>query len=321
MALVEGQIIPPSLANAFGVLIGNTGGNAVGLLPSATTPYPDTPRRILALDATAAANWLADAWQGPEQSYLRSAFYADRYDEIRSGIFLPEFWRPATQVSDNTLKSVPISSLPWTGAWNPTYYDPLRKATICIYKTTTLGYATPPDAGTELNPAPGWRGQVSNSYFRDVWHSQQSISFTLHYRDSQEGTRPLFIHTHTHINASSTIRGNKTWFKIAIAGHWYSIYETPWEIAAPTQDHWNENLQIPIVIPEPNPAGWSHTVDVTRIQNGRHTLLIQRPGRYTKFQVIIATPPSKGLYYSRNDAVRITHHSTCNVYQARTPND
>lgn len=319
MATVTDPLIPPSLADRLGHILKATGPNQIGINPRARYPAPDPGPALPVAILIRAANWLADQWQGPAQSYDRSRFYAQRLDELRAGQFPAAYWQAATPILDRTNKSTPISSEPWNGPINPAYTDPNRLPTDCRYRHTGDAYLTPAGDGTETFPAPGWRGEVNAGYFRDIWHAQQTFAFTLPTPLDQESRRPILVHTTTAIEATATTRGNWTWFTVEIAGRWLQVGELPAIWGDRTLAYWTSALQSPIALPDANPNGWSYATTLQRIQDAWRDNAAKSYLAYSGLQLNLATPPSKGRYYARNDAVRVTHHSTCAVYQAKDP--
>lgn len=74
---------------------------------------------------------------------------------------------------------------------------------------------------------------------------------------------------------------------------------------------------LPTEMPGKNESGWSFTKTAITVRDGRPTLKKQMKGLRNYVDIIVTTPPSHGLYYSRNDWVQVWHSHTVNLYVPR----
>lgn len=322
MAQVKNQSVPPSLIDDYERLVGNAKTQSgqikqARIRPSVRRPDPPDPQRTDAEFAGRAAAWLRDAWLPNGSSAERSQFYADRRGEILSGTFQTNYWAMAAQIADYTERCVPAVTA-YEGDWNPAYFDPLRQPSTCTYTDVSNVYNTPPAPGTESQPAPGWKGTVIGGIWRDMYHAQRRLVFSLPFVVAEDEPRPIALRIAANISATATIRGNRNWFVVIVKPVYHRNTQTPF-LEKGACVHWARADGYPYAIPEDDPGGWSYAKTRAFTRNGaRHAVYEAKTGM-NRLSLRVATPPSLGLYGSRNDAVEVYHDITATVALAKPP--
>jgi hypothetical protein len=231
-------------------------------------------------------------------------------------------------LSDQTERATPTVRA-WIKTWNPAYWDPLRQPSVCIYKYPSSTYATPSGRGTAQQPAPGWAGSVHGVQWQDDWMAQRKITFALPIQMSKPPSRvigqppppaprPVAILADITIEANATVRGNRTWFSLTTAPTYWHNYG--WDLSNPLMfSLWNRDDGYPYEIPGDAQGGWVNSIERRVIRSGYHLARWSTKSNCDRCAVRIATPPSLGMYYSRNDAVSVYHHGSVALYIAKGP--
>ena len=317
MATVSRQSIPPSLLAGYGAVLTAPGRAAdftsrVGLkatvLQAQQQPATD-PILKLRCDA---AKWLLAHWQ-PRNA---SAFYAERLSEIRDFTFNATYWHRVTPIRDRTEYGVPVIKA-YERPVDGRYADPLRIQTRCVYEHWSKVYNTPAGAGTTLEPAPGWAGCVMDGVWRDLWFAQRRLIFFLPIPLSVTGDRPVLIVFNSQVTAAATFRVNKSW---SARGCWpYFFRETTGEGVPDNYllTQWKKTDSYPLTLISENEQSWQCTNTLTLLRDSGGQKAFQTTQPCNRLGVVITTPPSRGVYFARNDAVNVSHHETVTVYIAK----
>lgn len=320
MARVHGQAVPPSLIEVYQDTIKN-GTPSVGTHvlasanPTARTARQQKDQTPLANFASNTATWLTDRWLKSADRGSRSSFYRARRAEIMAGNFDASFWAAGVMFSDTTELCVP-AVYPYTGTWNPTYWDDIRKPTRCEYRDISMTYPTPEGEGTGEEPAPGWRGAVINTEWRDLYHAQRRITFELQHGITAGDGRPVAIMLDWAIDAEATIRGNKNWFTLIvhpifhIADHQHSTQKAACA-------RWAREDQYRKSIPGDAVGGWEYSANHRTARDGRKFAEFGSDQACNRLSLRIASAPSLGIYGSRNDEVAVRNSGNAMVYTAK----
>lgn len=269
--------------------------------------------------AADAATWLTAAWCGNGDAGTRSAFYANRFNEIMAWRLQAPYWRALDLESDKTGVSYP-ELLPFEGAINPAYSDPLRQPTDCRYSKYDRAYPTPtyPSFGTDKSP--GWQGEIQNGEFVDLWHATRILTCTIPTAQQTTTRRPIGIGMEITIEATATIRGNTTWFvPITVARVQNQGWNPVSEGKTPT--HYRPAWSGPSRLPGDSPGGWGHETTITAHRYGSWRWLESQQTSGSIVVIEIATTPSLGRYYSRNDYVTVTHDELVTAWWPQGPGE
>lgn len=319
MAKVAGQTVPPSLIDAFSKVVKGgmseiDGYTIDGVNPRAVSARRHEDQTPAAKFASSTAAWMTDKWMRTADRGSRSRFYTARRSEIIRGNFNAEFWAAGVMFSDTTELSYPTVS-PYPAEWNPAYWDELRQPTKCDFKDIASIYPTPEGAGSPAAPAPGWKGAVIDSKWRDLYQAQRRLEFTLQHGITKDDGRPVAIRLDWTIEAEATTRGNKNWFTLIV----HPIFRTnSWgpETASGALARWAREDQFAKQIPGENAGGWSHTEHHRNTRDARAFAEFYANQPCDILTLRIASPPSLGMYGSRNDDVAVMTTGTAAVYTA-----
>ena len=320
MAHVTGQEVPPSLLDTYQRALKN-GTNITGsYIIASANPTARAAQRAgdqgeLAKFAGVAAGWLVNRWLPNADRGSRSSFYRARRAEIVAGNFDAEFWAPAVMFSDTSEHATPWV-VAYTGAWNPTYWDNLRKPTKCDYRDIDSSYPTPEGEGTESAPAPGWKGTVINSYWQDLYHVQRRLTFTLQHGITKTDQRPVAIMLDWTIEAAATVRGSKNWFTLIVHPIFHKTNQSP-ATKKGACVRWARADQYYTAIPSENASGWEFSANHRTARDARRYATFMDSSPCTRLSLRIASPPSLGFYGSRNDDVTVKNYGTATAYTAR----
>ena len=320
MAKVYEQEVPPSMIETYTntIRLGLTtqGYHTLAAVnQKATSARPEKSQTPLAKFASTAATWLTNRWLWNADRGSRSSFYKARRAEIIASNFDAEFWAAGVMFYDRSELAIP-AVYPYTGKWNPAYWDELRQPSRCEYRDISAVYDTPADEGTEEHPAPGWKGTVIDSRWRDLYHVQRRVTFELQHSILPDDGRPVAVALDWTIAATATIRGNKNWFTIIVSPtfHLAGFQFSPAKAAC---THWARADQYTPTVPGDSPGGWDYSIDRTEIRDARRYALLGSDQPCNWLTLRIATPPSLGFYGSRNDAVTVRNYGTAAVYTAK----
>lgn len=321
MARVINQSIPPSLRAGYAGILrlpqftsGN--GAVIALTMGARAaqrqkPSPDSLEVI-----RHAASWLTNAWQGGADP----AFFTARSEELRNLAFPSTYWHELTPTADLTDYAAPTVSV-FVGDLNSNYVDPLRAPSRCEYARASRTYATPDFPGTPADPYPGWQGQVIDQVWRDLYFAQRRLLYDLPRREIYEKRRifirPLIASLEGQVTANASFRGVKTWFAL---GMWPYLYRS--EDGLPTDadyliTKWTPGQLLRLEMPPDLTSNWACTATVRTLRGLTHYSSFNGRNNCNRLMLRVTTPPSRGVYFGRNDEVHVMHRGTIRLYQAR----
>lgn len=288
--------------------------------PSVRQSGRGQPQRAeLAALAEAAANWLVDAWFGAADKATRSHFYAERFSDCMEKRFAPPYWRELELQTDRTAIAYP-EVRPFQGQVNPAYADPLRQPTDCRYTSYSRLYNTPVYPSFGNDKSPGWQGEVQAGKFRDLWHAVRIQEFAIPAGQRQDTSRPISLHLDITIEASATIRGNKIWFVPLTRAR---VRNSPWTpgVSDKVLTHFYPTWQTSSAIPGDSPGGWSHDAIMSLWRYGSWQSIEFQWKQGSVLLIEVATIPSLGRYYSRNDQITVTNDETVRVWWPQRPGE
>lgn len=324
MAIIKNQSIPPSLQEQFHQAIG-VRHYKKGRKVTANINYKafkakqESVKGVFLQAIFDAATWIDGQW-AKLPNHAISASYLNQRQNLLAGVFDSQYWYTATQLTDMTEYGEPLVE-PFTGEINPAYNDPLRQQSKCTFNAPSKTYATPTGQGTQNEPAPGWAGTVINTVWRDLWFAQRKLIFSLPVTVKETDQRPIILILDSTINATASFRGSNSWFK---RGAWVRFYKAGLEsdLGPPYLiTKWRNEDQTPIALPSEQLSGWEYTNQITSLRNARYRAPFVFSGKNNRIELVITTPPSRGLYFARNDNVAVYHTENVNIYIGRSPND
>jgi hypothetical protein len=310
--------VPPELAEIYSALLvcaevkGSTD-RVVRLAPTVRTARPEraSPRHLVL--ASTAADWLAAEHAKGLSGTARAAFRAARRAAILARDFEPAYWHRAVLTREECELAYPESCAP-ANAPPPAYDDPDRRPSACVYDPDVIHrrYPVPIGPGTASDPAPGWRGEVVAGRFRDLWHVQRGMLFTLPFAIAHPSVAPLLAHTRMTIHAAASHRGNRAWFS---PGYWAYAWGNTARWTALCA-FWETTYRYPL--PPEHLHGWAHTATHEAFFEPGRYLVEKRSSPLARFQLKQITAPGHGRYFSGNDWVQVWWSGTTDLYLARS---
>lgn len=326
MAIVIGSNVPPSLAVQLATTLGmkaRPGGEgliAVRTAPSFSDRAP-LKRRALSLFATSAASWFRTHWAGHYPLIDGASFFAARKADLLATRFPPTYWMPATLIEDVTQVGTPGEVYVDDVQPGPPYTDPLHRNTVCKITTLSNTYPTPTGHGTEQQPAPGWAASTLNTATRDLYLAQRRLTFSLPLSCSETDPRPVAVHLTGTITATATTRGNVLWFLPTVSGQFWATSQSPLAPKPKIMAFWVQSQRQPLIIPAENPYGWEYEHAVDTIQDGTAWALWRIGDQANRLWLYVGTPPTRGRYHARNDAIQVYHSLQVTIYLGKGPHD
>lgn len=315
MAKVSGTHVPPSLIEPFNrILTINQALTQTGLKPTARTAQPAPTPTYTTQFITSAATWLVNRHLARATPSEKSALFDQFATELRAGIFDPIYWQALTPTSDLAEYATPT-----IGTFNrgipAAYVDPAHQPSICTYQDVEMNYPTPTDGSTDEHPAPGWRGTTIANIWRDLYHVQRKLIYPLPTAIQTDDDRPIAIHVEMDITATATTRGNRNWFAFALERYLHTA-TGPIGAAKGAVTHWAPEDWYAYALPPEGNTPWTATIHRTILDSAHRKTNSNMDSGLDRLTLRVATPPSLGMYGSRNDDVRVTHHETIGVYWA-----
>lgn len=326
MARVIGQTIPPALETAFGDLLINaspaTGaGRIIKADPRLSAREPASTGGTLGYFASSTAKWFRRNWQyAVSQTALREFAFA-RESDVLAADFPPAYWYPAAQVEDLTELARPAWVLPSRGRMDPAYWDAAHRPGNCPMVRINDTYLTPTGAGTEERPAPGWAGKVEDRVFGDIYQAQRRLMFALPLVHTPNTSRPIALRITAAIEAHASHRGSAAWFILVSRPYWYNTAGGSASAPQEVLTDWTDAQVVPFVLPTEGAGPWSFTHEVCITRNAELGGHLDFFTPYNRLWVRVATPPSRGRYFMRNDWVSVTVTSSVQVFMGRGPHD
>lgn len=324
MAKISGQSIPPSLAAQFNQIITPPHDNrwhtvTTNVNRKVYAAQPTHGRQRLLRIFHNAPTWIAEQWAHKAGHEISGGYLAQRKN-LMDYIFEPPYWRQATVIADYVEYGVPVVSA-YTDEINPAYNDPLRQPSTCTYSTPTNTYATPAGHGTPSQPGPGWAGEVSGGIYRDLWFAQRVTKWAMPTVGSSIDNRPIIIKLDSTVTANASFRGVKSWYYRSIFTRFYS-HNTENRLPPPyIITKWKRDYKLAIALPGDETTGWNHTDTRTMLFDAREAWAVKFTGYVDRMKMVITSPPGRGRYFGRNDAISVWHDSNPEVFVGMAPND
>ncbi|MDS4029495.1 MAG: hypothetical protein RKO66_05430 [Candidatus Contendobacter sp.] len=316
MAKTKGMNVPPSQFNAFLKTLATASNKTITRIrPSVRVaeirPEPHYTTQFI----SDAAAWITKKWTANASKMEESALYSQLWAELRAGTFNPDYWQELSPTTDVAEYAVPIVD-PYDRTLNPAYDDPAHQPSMCKYKDILRNYPTPAGDGTPENPATGWAGATLNTIWQDLYHVQRKLVYTLPGYTSEDDARPIGFKMGMTIDATATLRGNRNWFAFAVERYLHRASTPPGNQKGAIV-HYAPEDWYKFTLPAPDGGQWDCTVARSVIDSARNKAHISGTDDLNRLTLRVATPPSLGMYGSRNDEVRVIHHETVKVYWAK----
>lgn len=326
MTIVVNPSIPPSLANAFATVAKLRRGTGdtpatMGASPSLYTRAPGKATDALSASYMATATLLTQWHASALSSAAQSQFYAARLAEIRARTFPAAYWyatAPTYRWADYGTPEYVVAS---TQPVSPEYYDPTRRISRCFIKNSSASYALPAGHGTVAQPGPGWKGQVIDTLYRDLYSVRARFWFKLPVRATPAAIRPALMLLTAKLEATATRGGNIYWFivntsssysKNSGTGYWsYMKFRTFFA--------WDKNR-----ISKLPPSGvtpWTFTEEFTSCIDAKAHAIFTYDTYWDWLEVAVWTSPAQGRYFSLNDAIEFHGTYAAILHTPRKPNE
>ena len=319
MAKVNSQIIPPSLIAGYKTVFvqptpQGSGFKRVGVNMTARKPKPAYVSNDVLSIQNSAAQWLVEQWQPLHVSQ----FYADRLAEIKAFVFNETYWHNLTPSRDTTEYGEPTIG-GYSGPINHVYDDPLRIKTKCVYGDWTKSYNTPYGEGTADNPRPGWQGTVLEQIWRDLWFAQRRLVYALPVPINLNKPRPVLIDLASQITATASFRHCLFWYARPVWPYFFNETGTPYTFDKYLINNWRASDIVPMELVSESGQYFQCTDTQRILRTAYEKSWKPNVTGYNRLSLVVATPPSRGAYFARNDNVRVTHYETVNVLVGKKP--
>ena len=261
----------------------------------------------------AAALWLTQQWN-PE---FKSSFYASRLFELQTQSYNPLYWHDIPASIDRTEWGTPFIQN-YEKPVNGLYADPLRLQTNCVFTEWSKTYPTPKDSGNSNQPAPGWEGRVIDHIWRDLWFAQRRLVFNLPVEVTYHDKRPVLMSLNSTVNAVATFRANSSWFARCLYPVFSHEGNTPNPIKNYLATMWRKTDKYPMALVNTDSQYYAATNNLNILLSARSYKGFYRVLSANRLTVLVTTPPSRGVYFARNDHVQVEHHETLNIIMGKT---
>jgi hypothetical protein len=265
--------------------------------------------------ASYGAQWLREQWTKGSGSM----FFSQRRAEIIRGVFDPDYWYALNATDDITTYSVPLIQ-EYTGSINGQYWVETIRPTYSKWKYASDSYDTPSGDGSELQPGPGWKGEVIDFAWCDKWLAQRCITFGLPITVKKSDARPIAVRLSGYIEARASADGNSSWFQVSTFEYFKRGAFDIEDKAYRPQGHWPQHDNRGVQIPGRSTSTWVHQEPVFLVRDLRDGAKWYNPDGCDTLMVKVVIPPSMGYLNSRNEWATVKHRVGVAVFVGKGPN-
>lgn len=326
MARVTDQNMPVALRAALGDLLidaepATGAGQIIRIRSRLTDAEPQSARGALGYFAAKTKRWFKDNWRYQIPERHLAEFAAAREADVLGADFPAAYWSAAGQLEDLTEVGRPAWVLPSRGHLDPAYWDTAHRPGNCPINGIADTYLTPAGDGTAQRPAPGWAGEVEDHVFGDLYQAQRRLLFALPRTHTPNTGVPIALHITAEIDAQASHRGADAWFIVITRPYWYNTAAGAPPAPAEVLTDWTTAQVVPLLLPDSTSTPWTFTYSGSITRNAEVGGELGYHTAYNRLWVRVATAPSRGRYFMRNDWVRVQVRSTVKVYMAKRPRD
>ena len=328
MAKAINQSIPPSLRAGVARVLSIPGstagaGGVIGLARLArNTAVPPVPPRALAILRNTSV-WFASHWGASQHNEDPRLFQQNRRADLYALTFPEKYWYELQAIEDVTDYGEPTIGV-YAGDLNKPWFDETRLPSVCEFGSALRSYPTPSGQGTQQNPGPGWEGAVISGVWRDLWFAQRRLTYALPkllYRPvGRRIERPTLVVVEGSVTAEASFRGYESWFALGVWPYLYHDVNSPPPQPAPLITHWLQDDLARMIMAPDLVSDWTCTANWRTLRNAVQKPSFEDRPTANRLMLRITTPPSRGIYFARNDAVRVSQSVTVRVYQAKAWN-
>lgn len=236
---------------------------------------------------------------------------------IEQGTFPPAIWHTCAVYSDQCRYNTMTCALDQIQP-PPAYQTPNSANTWCLPNALSAPYASA-TAGLDLpNPRPGFSGSTINREYREAWHAQRTIIYTLPKKTLPADPRPLWLYgtRTTTITADGQTITSMGWQNIS-AERLYA----PHLAAYATIPQMIGRRRLPAIDPFPSlpPAGGTVTYSepISLLLNNASAFRDDYWGVCNYLAVTLSPASSRGRYHYGCTSIRVTSQYSLTLYQAR----
>jgi hypothetical protein len=122
------------------------------------------------------------------------------------------------------------------------------------------------------------------------------------------------------VTAEASFRGYESWFALGVWSSFYHDINSPLSAPDTLITHWHQDDLARMVLPPPLVSDWSGTANWRSLRNTVSKPAFGDRTNCNRLSLVISSPPSRGIYFARNDEVRVLQNVTVRVYQAKAWN-
>lgn len=324
MARVTDQNMPVDIRLALGDVLHNTDpvsgpGRIIKINPRASARPAVSAGGALVYFSANTGRWFHRNWGSTLPRSQRADFRAARQADVLTSEYPAEWWYQAAVLEDVTELARPAWVLPSRGRLDPEFWDATHRPGNCPITRIAATYPTPSGDGTPEQPAPGWAGQVEDRVFGDLYQAQRRLLFALPRDHTPNTERPVALRIGASIEAQASHRGSDAWFIVVSRPYWWHTSAGSPPAPPDVLTDWTVAQVVPFILPADSVSPWRFEHQVTVSRNAEIGGALDYFTPYNRLWVRVATPPSRGRYFLRNDWVRVLVRSTVEVFMARGP--
>lgn len=318
MAIIVGQIIPPSLQQEYAkttrtIDSWDTAPIQAQQAYSVQHPIVYDRRSEARRDAYIAAEWIQRTNVPGLKARSKTLFIADRVAEIVAGSFNASYWSSHAPSNTYAEKRLPSCVLDVDGV-APGYQDPARRASWCTYFAFPDRYSVPAPESPLPSPSPGWYGDVQGTQWQDRWLVSLRYEHDIGTQIGDSTDTPLWIKCDLTWGLSASHRPNRMWASANISSErvldWY--FREPFGTWKSDYIRPNYVYRLPLNAGSPP---WSQSVSRSIILDVRRRGLLQAAiNNAIKIQTMVTPTPPHGRYFARNDWAQCWLYATCTAY-------